>query len=206
MSFSKKTSPIKLPASSLSRSGTAGSRILLRLFACAALLGLLAGCASTEGDPGTRTLGAVIDDQSIEATAASNIRKADPWLAAANVVVTSYNGIVLLSGQAPSEDLRQRAAQEAASVKNVRRVYNELVVAPNAELAVRSSDTLLTTKVKSRLLATKGVKDSRIKIITENGTVFMMGLVTHEEADTAGKVAQETGGVQRVVRLFEYVD
>jgi len=167
---------------------------------------LLAGCASMESDPGSRTLGSVIDDQSIEATASANIRKIDPALQSANVVVTSYNGTVLLSGQVPNEDLRAQAAHAAASVKSVKRVYNELSVGPNAELAVRSSDTLLTTKVKSRLLAAKGIKDSRVKVVTENGSVFLMGLVTQAEGDIAGKVAQETGGVQRVVRIFEYVD
>lgn len=179
------------------------------------LLGTLGGCTTVltqtsdkplESDPGSRTLGAVIDDQGIETTATVNIRKTDPALEEANIVVTSYNGVVLLSGQAPNEDLRTRAAQVAASVKNVRRVYNELIVAPNSEFAVRSSDTLLTAKVKTRLLATKGIKDSRVKVVTENGTVFLMGLVTHAEGDIAGKITQETGGVQKVVRMFEYVD
>jgi len=169
-------------------------------------MALLAGCASVDSDPGSRTLGSVIDDQSIEATVAANIRKVDPALQGANVVVTSYNGTVLLSGQAPNEDLRAQAAHAAASVKNVKRVYNELAVGPNAELAVRSSDTLLTAKVKSRLLAAKGIKDSRVKVVTENGSVFLMGLVTQAEGDIAGKITQETSGVQRVVRIFEYVD
>lgn len=176
---------------------------------------LLGGCTTVltqtndkpiESDPGSRTFGAVIDDQSIETTATVNIRKTDSALEQANVVVTSYNGTVLLSGQVPNEELRGRAAQVAASVKNVRRVYNELTVGPNADFTVHSSDTLLTTKVKSRLLAAKGIKDSRVKVVTENGSVFLMGLVTQSEGDIAGKVAQETGGVQKVVRIFEYVD
>lgn len=191
------------------------SKSFLTSLAPVTLAVLLAGCTTVltqtndkpiESDPGSRTLGAVIDDQSIETTATVNIRKTDPALERANVVVTSYNGTVLLSGQVPNEELRGRAAQVAASVKNVRRVYNELTVGPNADFTVHSSDTLLTTKVKSRLLAAKGIKDSRVKVVTENGSVFLMGLVTQSEGDIAGKVAQETGGVQKVVRIFEYVD
>lgn len=159
-----------------------------------------------ESDPGSRTFGAVIDDQSIETTAAVNIAKADPNLDLAHLTVTSYNGIVLLTGQVINADLRQLAAKTAASVKNVRMVRNELEIGANSGFTARSSDTLLTTKIKSKLLGTKNIKDSRVKVVTENGVVFLMGLVTHEEADIASRVAQETSGVQKVVRLFEYVD
>ena len=159
-----------------------------------------------EDDPGRRSFGATIDDQSIETTATVNIRKTDAGLEHANVVVTSYNGIVLLCGQVPNEQLRDTAAQTAARVKNVRAVHNELTVGENTGFAVRSSDTLITTKVKSRLLAAANIKDSRVKVVTENGAVYLMGLVTREEGDIAGREAQNTGGVQKVVRLFEYVD
>jgi osmotically-inducible protein OsmY len=159
-----------------------------------------------ESDPGSRTFGAVIDDQSIETTATVNIRKTDPQLDLAHIVVTSYNGVVLLTGQVLNDELRTRAAQTVAAVKNVRVVRNELVVGENTGFAARSSDTLLTTKIKSKLLAAKNIKDSRVKVITENGAVFLMGLVTHAEADIASTIAQETDGVQKVVRLFEYVD
>jgi osmotically-inducible protein OsmY len=97
------------------------------------------------------------------------------------------------------------AAQTAAAVKNVRRVHNELTVGPDSSFLARSSDTLITSKVKARLLATKGIKDSRVKVVTENGAVFLLGLVTHAEGDIAAQAAQETGGVQKVVRIFEYV-
>lgn len=159
-----------------------------------------------ESDPGSRSFGAAIDDQTIETTATVNIRKADPNLDLAHLTVTSYNGIVLLTGQVINAELRQLAANTAAKVKNVRMVRNELEIGANSGFAARSSDTLLTTKVKSKLLGTQGIKDSRVKVVTENGSVYLMGLVTHAEADIASNVAQETSGVQRVVRLFEYVD
>lgn len=157
-------------------------------------------------DPGRRSLGAAIDDQSIETTATVNIRKTDPALESANVVVISFNNSVLLVGQVPTDDLRARAAQAAATVKNVKSVRNELTVGANAGFTAHSADTLITTKLKSKLLTAANIKDSRVKVVTENGTVFLLGLVTHAEADVAAKMAQDTGGVQKVVLLFEYVD
>lgn len=157
-------------------------------------------------DPGRRSFGAAIDDQSIETTATVNIRKTDPALDDANVVVISFNGNVLLAGQVPTDDLRTRAAQAAAMVKSVKSVRNELTVGANAGFAAHSADTLITTKLKSKLLAAENIKDSRVKVVTENGVVFLLGLVTHAEADIAAKMAQDTGGVQKVVLLFEYVD
>jgi osmotically-inducible protein OsmY len=159
-----------------------------------------------ESDPGSRTFGAVIDDQSIETTVTVNIRKADPNLDLAHLAVTSYNGIVLLTGQVINAELRTLAATTAAQVKNVRQVRNELEIGANSSFTARSSDTLLTTKVKSKLLARNDIKDSRVKVVTENGIVFLMGLVTHAEGDIASQVTQDTSGVQKVVRLFEYVD
>lgn len=186
-------------------------------FAIALLLGALSlsGCTAIltetndkpiEEDPGRRSLGSIIDDQSIETTATVNIRKTDPGLEHANVVVTSYNGIVLLSGQVPSEELRNGAAQTTALVKNVRQVHNYLTVGNVTSFAARSSDTLITTKLKAKLLTAANIKDSRVKVITENGEVFLLGLVTHEEGNIAGNVAQNTDGVQKVVMLFEFVD
>lgn len=176
---------------------------------------LLGGCTAIltetndkpiEEDPGRRSFGSIIDDQSIETTATVNIRKTDPGLEHANVIVTSYNGIVLLSGQTPTEELRNAAAQTAALVKNVRQVHNHLTVGFSSSLAARSADALITTKVKAKLLTAANIKDSRVKVITENGTVFLLGLVTHAESEIAGNVTQNTDGVQKVVLLFEFVD
>ncbi|HET8711866.1 MAG TPA: BON domain-containing protein [Spongiibacteraceae bacterium] len=180
----------------------------------AALL-LLSGCTAImtgtndkpiEEDPGRRSLGSMIDDEAIETTATVNIRKTDSGLEHANVVVTSYNGVVLLSGQVPSEELRSAAAQAASLVKNVRLVHNHLSVGENTGFAARSADTLITTKLKAKLLTAANIKDSRVKVVTENGTVFLLGMVTREEANIAGKIAQNTDGVQKVVLLFEYIN
>jgi osmotically-inducible protein OsmY len=198
----------------MSRRLPANSRLLASATLLAALLST-GGCTTIvssttdkpiEGDPGSRTFGAMIDDQSIETTVAVNIGKADRNLDLAHLTVTSYNGIVLLTGQVINAELRTLAANTAARVKNVRQVRNELEIGANSSLTARSTDTLLTTKIKSKLLGRNDIKDSRVKVVTENGIVFLMGLVTQAEADIASTVAQETSGVQKVVRLFEYVD
>lgn len=187
----------------------------LRTIAIVALTIMTSACATVmtetndrpiEEDHGRRSLGAVIDDQSIETTATVNIRKTDSRLEQANVNVVSFNGHVLLTGQTPDADLRQLTAQTAANVKNVKSVRNELTVGDNATFPQRSSDALLTTKVKSRLLAAANIKDSRVKVVTELGAVFLMGLVTRAEGDIAARAAQDTAGVQKVVLLFEYID
>lgn len=182
--------------------------VLLTILAGSGCTTIVSGTTSKpiESDPGSRTFGAVIDDQSIETTVGVNIRKADPNLDLAHLTVTSYNGIVLLTGQVINAELRTLAAKTASMVKNVRQVRNELEIGANSSFTARSSDTLLTTKVKSKLLGRNDIKDSRVKVVTENGIVFLMGLVTHAEGDVASQVAQETSGVQKVVRLFEYVD
>lgn len=175
----------------------------------------LAGCSSIIGattsepirsDPTSRTVGAAIDDSLIETTATVNIRKSHAELEHAHVVPVSYNGILLLAGQVPSEQSRQVAAQTAAMVKNVRQVHNYLTVEPNTALLIRSSDSLITSKIKGKFLSHAEVKSGRTKVVTENGTVFLMGLVTRSQGELAAVIAQQTGGVQRVVTLFEYVD
>jgi osmotically-inducible protein OsmY len=182
--------------------------VLLTVLAGSGCTTIVSGTTSKpiESDPGSRTFGAVIDDQSIETTVGVNIRKADPNLDLAHLTVTSYNGIVLLTGQVINAELRALAAKTASMVKNVRQVRNELEIGANSSFTARSTDTLLTTKVKGKLLGRNDIKDSRVKVVTENGIVFLMGLVTHAEGDVASQVAQDTSGVQKVVRLFEYVD
>lgn len=186
-----------------------------RRLALVSLLALMAGCtgvisATTDkpitSNPGTRTMGSQIDDEWIETKTVVNIRKADPSLENAHLVAVSYNGVLLLAGQVPTPELRMLAAQTASMVQNVRRVHNELTVGPPTGFAIRSSDSLLTSKVKSKLLARKDVPGSRIKVVTENGAVYLLGLVTRPQADSATEAAQTTGGVQKVVRIFEYID
>ncbi len=189
--------------------------LALRTLASALCLAL-AGCSSvltaTRDDPiadnrGTRTIGSTIDDSLIETKAAVNIAKAHPDLDQnSHVVVASYNGVVLLAGQTPRNELKQMAEQAASSVQRVKRVHNELQVLQPSSALARSHDTWLTTKIKTQMLADNSVPGSRIKVITENGIVYLLGLVTRQEGNRATALVQSVAGVQRIVKLFEYID
>lgn len=171
---------------------------------CAAVgVGAAAGAgASVAVD--RRTPGTVIDDQIIEVNALRSLAADAELWQQAHLNVTSYNGVVLLSGEAPSEAMRTRSADVVSRISKVRHVHNEVVVAAPSTLLSRSSDAYVTTKVKAALVAEKAIAAHRVKVVTENGTVFLMGLASPQEADTATEVARRVGGVQRVVRLFEY--
>lgn len=189
----------KMPTKSFSlRCGTALS---IALLACAAL----SGCATDSADARSRSLGTKIDDQVIEHKVDDDIQHANVRMRDAHIDVTSYNGAVLLVGQIQNEELRQLAAQTAANVANVRRVYNELTVGPDNGFAAHASDALITSKVKSQLWAQESIKDGSMVVLTEAGVVYLMGLVSREQATLAAQVAQKIDGVQRVVSLFEII-
>lgn len=177
------------------------------------IVGLLSGCtqiltATTDKpiqeDPGSRSLGSYLDDEIIETKALVNIRKTDPALQSARVSVTSHNGIVLLTGNVPNSGLSQLAAEVANEIKKVRKVHNELAVGQDVSMLARSNDAWISTKVKSRLSLDDKLDASKIKVVTENGIVYLMGLVSKAESDTATNIVSTTTGVQKVVRVFEY--
>ena len=163
--------------------------------------------APIDDNRGTRTFGSKIDDSLIETKASVNIAKANPDLDnASHIVVSSFNGVVLLAGQTPRADLKQLAEQTASQVQKVKKVNNELqVMAPSSMLA-RSSDTWLTSKIKTEMLTDSTIPGSRIKVITENGIVYLLGLLTQQEATRATNLVQGVSGVQKIVKLFEYID
>lgn len=194
------------------------NRSLAALFACMSAVTLLQGCAPmVVGGVATgasvahdrRTAGSIVEDQSIELKARTALNEEPELSRQAHINVTSFNMIVLVSGEAPTESLRQRAGEVVSGVEKVRRVHNELIVAAPSSMMTRSSDTLITAKVKTSLFSIKGMEDfnpTRVKVVTENGTVFLMGLLTRAEADATARTASTVGGVQRVVKLFEYMD
>jgi len=121
-----------------------------------------------------------------------------------HIVVSSYNGTVLLAGQAPTQALKDKITQITKTIPNIKRLYNELTIeAPSSELT-RTSDAWITTKVKTQLLATDALKSGQFKVITENGTVFLMGIVNRSQAQLAVDVSRHIDGVQKVVKVFEY--
>jgi len=179
---------------------------LLLVSGCSTLVSKATGEEPVGTDPSERSFGRFIDDQMIETYVAANILKADEAFNIANIGVTSYNGIVLLVGQVPTAQLKQLAGRTAKQVRNVRRVHNEISVAGPISIPARTNDTWLKTKIKSRMLATKGSNPMKVKVIVENGVVYLMGMVSKQEADTAVEVAHQTYGVQKIVKVFEYQD
>ncbi|HSX86031.1 MAG TPA: BON domain-containing protein [Cellvibrio sp.] len=156
--------------------------------------------------PGKRTVGATIDDRNIETIAMVNMIKAHPGLADARIIVNSHNGVVLLTGQVASNDLRQMASDTVNKISTVRQLHNELQVGPYVPMSTRTYDTWLTTKIKTRLMANKEIDSGRVRVITEAKTVFLMGMVSRREAEIVTDIARTTGGVKKVVRVFEYIN
>jgi osmotically-inducible protein OsmY len=119
--------------------------------------------------------------------------------------VKSFNGQVLLTGQVPNENVRQEAEQIVGQTREVKRIHNELEIAGPSSTIVRSNDIYLTSRVKLKLLSDKSIEGLRVKVVTENGIVYLMGLVSQREADQAVAIVREVPGVQRIVKVFEYV-
>ncbi|MCW5620837.1 MAG: BON domain-containing protein [Burkholderiales bacterium] len=150
-----------------------------------------------------RTTGVFVEDQNIELKVANEIGKKYAKNEAVQIKGTSFNRFVLLNGEVPNDEIRNDVAAIAASVENVRNVQNEIQVAPPAPLQQRSADSLTTSRVKSKLLTSKGVQANHVKVVTRDKVVYLMGLVSPDEADAATEIARTTGGVEKVVRVFE---
>jgi osmotically-inducible protein OsmY len=142
-------------------------------------------------------------DEAIEVRANNRIN--EYFGSATHVNVTSYNRGVLLSGECLSQEDKARIEQIVTGVPNVRVVYNQLLVAQASTLSGRSNDSFITSKVKGRFLDSKQFSANHVKVVTEWGTVFLLGMVTQKEADASVEIARTTGGVLKVVRLFEII-
>jgi osmotically-inducible protein OsmY len=185
------------------------------LFTASALLGvqLLSGCAAIVVGGAVvggslvatdrRTSGIQLEDEGIELRANNRIREAVPERAHVNV--TSYNRQVLLTGEVPTEADKQRVQEVVGRVENVRSIVNELGVMPNSSLGQRSSDSLVTGRVKAAMVDAKDLYANAFKVVTERGVTYLMGRVTQREATRATEITSTTPGVQRVVRVFEVI-
>ena len=151
-----------------------------------------------------RTSGAQLDDQGIELRA-SNRLKDELGDGHARYAISSYNRRVLLTGEASSEAVKTKITQIVSGVENVREVINELGVTNSPSLKERASDTLITGRVKASLVDAEDLSASALKVVTERGTVYLMGRVTQRESDRATDIARNTQSVMRVVRVFEVI-
>jgi len=184
---------------------TAVVPLFLLLQACVpAVVGGAAVGAAAAHD--RRTFGAIIDDQNIELKAAANIGMDAELKKLVHVNVTSMNGIVLLTGEATTTEARDQVLTQVRAVNGVRRITNELRIAEPSSFGSRSKDSLITSAVKSRFLVSKDLDPSRVKVVTEVSVVYLLGLVTQAEGDLAADYAATIDGVERVVKVFEYID
>ncbi len=179
------------------------------LYGCAPVVvgGAVAGTAAVANS--RRSPGAVVDDETVEVRARFTIIENKDLNSQIHVEITSYNGEVLMTGEAPTAALRSQAENIVKDIPMVRKIHNEMVIAAPSSFMTRASDSLVTAKVKIEILRItdiEGFNGTRVKVVTDNGTVYLMGLVTHKEADAVTEVARQVGGVQRVVLLFEYID
>ena len=153
-----------------------------------------------------RTPGTFIDDELIERKVDSAIAEDVLLSDQTHVNATSFNGIVLLTGEAPGESLRTRITEIARGIDKVRGVQNEIALLAPSTLLARAGDALVTGKVKAALFRDKEISAGRVKVVTERGVVYLMGLLRQEEADRAAEIARRVAGVQRVVKVMEYVE
>ena len=177
------------------------------LVSCAPLVAVGVGAGAGTGavvSEDRRTSGMFIEDEAIELKSSGRIKQ--QLGKKANINITSFNRIVLLTGEAPDESTKEQAERLVMSVQNVRKIVNEITIAEKSSLSSRSNDTLITSRVKKRFLTKGNFQINHIKVVTENKTVFLLGMVKREEADNATEIASATPGVMKVVKVFEYLN
>ncbi len=179
--------------------------LLTQLQGCAAplLVAGAAGSATVANDK--RSTRSMVDDQVIETKTKDKIYADAEVAKKIHINITSFNGIVLLTGETLSRSLRTRVINIARHIDNVRRVHNEIRVTDLTGFGSRTNDSWITSKVKTQMLTAKGFKSSQVKVTTEAGTVYLMGLLTKKAGNQAAEIARHVSGVKRVVKLFEYI-
>lgn len=180
-----------------------GAALLIQGCTVLGIAGAAAVATKVATDP--RTVGTQIDDETLEEKVLSAIRKDEQIKKEARVNVVSYSNRILLIGQVPNESLKDVATNLARGVAEVKDVYNELRQGPTISVGQITKDSWITTQIKSKLVVNSGVKASDVKVITENGEVFLMGHLTQEQANTASDVARNISDVKKVIRVFDYL-
>jgi len=184
------------------------SAITLQLTGCAeAVVGGAVTGATVVHD--RRSAGTVLDDQIIEFKAVDRLLSDKEIYERSHINVTSYNKEILLTGEAPTEELRARIYDRLVGIQEVTRIHNEISIAAPSSLLSRSSDVWITAKSKAAMFSIKSIENfdpTRVKVITEKGTVYLLGLVNRPEADAVTDAVRKVDGVQRVVKIFQYVN
>jgi len=180
---------------------------LLITSSCTAILVRTTGEQGMQEDPSERTAGAVIEDQAIETKITVNMKSQDSAFKQTHFDVISHNGVVLLIGQVESEQLKILATEIASQASTkIKRIHNELEVTEKSSFMDRSSDVWIATKVRTLMLTDNQVPSSQVRVIAENGAVYLMGLISQADGDNAANVARNVSGVTKVVKVFEYIN
>ena len=181
--------------------------IAIAMSSCTAILTEATGDQGIQENPTERTTGAIIEDEIIETKVAVNMRSQEPTFKKSNFNVISHNGVVLLVGQVESDFLRAQATEIASQASSkIKRIHNELEVSGNAGFLSWSNDAWISTKIRTLILTDNDIPSSQVKVVSKNGAVYLMGLVTQAEGDSAANLARNVSGVTKVVKVFEYVD
>ncbi|MBV1870162.1 MAG: BON domain-containing protein [Gammaproteobacteria bacterium] len=189
------------------------TQLLTAIFVCVSLL--LSGCTQllvvahgnriADQNHGKRTFGALIEDHNIKRKSLINIKNLAPELKASHIKITSYNGTVLIAGQTDSKKSKLKAKDIVQKIRHVNRVYNAMEIAGPSSLLVRLNDSWITFKVKLALTSGKNTPSNRIKIVTENSTIYLMGLLNRKEESAIIEKIRGIRGVQKIIKLTEYI-
>ena len=181
--------------------------VLLFITSCTTILVETTGEQGISEDPTERTAGARVEDQSIETKVIVNMKSQEPAFRKANFNVISHNGVVLLVGQVASNDLKNKASEIASKASTkIKRIHNELEVAGKTGLLARSNDSWIATKVRTILLTNNEVPSGQVRVIAENGAIYLMGMIDQTGGDNAARLARNVSGVTKVVKVFEYIN
>lgn len=175
----------------------------LSLQGCIFVAGAAAGAAAIAVVYDHRTISNTVQDNDLGMSISEKLN-GSPMLKDSHISATVFNRVVLLTGEAPTPAARQEAENLARTVPNIGKIYNQITIQGPTSSLTRTSDSWITTKIKAQMLTVEDLKSSSIKVVTENGTVFLMGIVTKEQADTSVDIARQVSGVQKVIKIFQY--
>ena len=180
---------------------------LLFTTSCTTILVETTGEQGISEDPTQRTAGARVEDQSIETKVIVNMKSQEPEFKKAHFNVISHNGVVLIVGQVASNALKNKSSEIPSKASSkIKRIHNELEVVGKTSLLARSNDAWIATKVRTLMLADSDVPSKQVRVIAENGAIYLMGIIDQNSGDNAARLARNVSGVTRVVKVFEYIN
>ncbi len=180
---------------------------ILALQGCttALVIGITGGAISASLIHDRRTIGTIIDDQGIELKTSYALFNNKEIYYQSHINITSFNGVVLITGETLTNKMKHKISDEVRAIPKIRQIYNELIIGAPSALTARSSDAWITSKVKAKITVAHDINSLHVKVVTEQGIVYLMGILTHDETNQVINIVTKSAGVQRVIKIFEYV-